>query len=355
MADTLKKVVKDLPPDEGEYQSLKEKQNQVDALAAPVTPALKPVVEPGPPELVNPMAQYGSRQGEVRYAVDKAGNLTPIAVPQEPVMLAPVAPAPVAPAPAPRSGMKPIIPTSLSQPMQENAIPVYDRGGDVVGGTNNNARVVGGTNNNERPSVGMRPIPLYDKGGDVKMSSGGVSIPDKPEYKMTVVAPPDRPEDYMPRYGSEAAVANRPDVAKPVIQMKPIPLYDDGGDVDVNDGKHQVAIVQEGERVLTPDENAQYKAEHSAQGAPVGFSGMVLPNDKNVQPEWDSEHKPTNKAYPGGARMSIDNASIDEGTGDKEHFPTAAPTEASAKEPTPKEEERGTPDQREVSGQCRKE
>ena len=347
MADTLKKVVKDLPPDEGEYQSLKEKQNQVDALAAPVTPALKPVVEPGPPELVNPMAQYGSRQGEVRYAVDKAGNLTPIAVPQEPVMLAPVAPAPVAPAPAPRSGMKPIIPTSLSQPMQENAIPVYDRGGDVVGGTNNNARVVGGTNNNERPSVGMRPIPLYDKGGDVKMSSGGVSIPDKPEYKMTVVAPPDRPEDYMPRYGSEAAVANRPDVAKPVIQMKPIPLYDDGGDVDVNDGKHQVAIVQEGERVLTPDENAQYKAEHSAQGAPVGFSGMVLPNDKNVQPEWDSEHKPTNKVYPGGARMSIDNASIDEGTGDKEHFPTAAPTEANAKEPTPRKEERGTPDQRE--------
>ena len=225
---------------------------------------------------------------------------------------------------------------------------MYDRGGDVVGGTNNNARVVGGTNNNERPSVGMRPIPLYDKGGDVKMSSGGVSIPDKPEYKMTVVAPPDRPEDYMPRYGSEAAVANRPDVAKPVIQMKPIPLYDDGGDVDVNDGKHQVAIVKEGERVLTPDENDQYKAEHSAKGAPVGFSGMVLPNDKNVQPEWDSEHKPTNKAYPGGAHMSIDNANIDEGTGDKEHFPTAAPTEASAKEPTTKEEEHGTPAQREV-------
>ena len=147
----------------------------------------------------------------------------------------------------------------------------------------------------------------------------------------------------------EAAVANRPDVAKPVIQMKPIPLYDDGGDVDVNDGKHQMAIVKEGERVLTPDENEQYKAEHpEAKGAPVGFSGMVLPNDKNVQPEWDSEHKPTNKAYPGGAHMSIDNANVDEGAGDKEHFPTAAPTEASAKEPTTKEEEHGTPAQREV-------
>ena len=54
MADTLKKAVKDLPPDEGEYQSIKEKQNQVDALATPTTPALKPIVEPGPPELINP-------------------------------------------------------------------------------------------------------------------------------------------------------------------------------------------------------------------------------------------------------------------------------------------------------------
>lgn len=45
-----------------------------------------------------------------------------------------------------------------------------------------------------------------------------------------------------------------------------IPVYDDGGDVDVNDGKHQLAIVEEGERVLTPEQNAAYKA---AQGLPV--------------------------------------------------------------------------------------
>ena len=40
------------------------------------------------------------------------------------------------------------------------------------------------------------------------------------------------------------------------------PIYDDGGVVDVNDGKHQVAILQDGERVLTPEENERYKAEH---------------------------------------------------------------------------------------------
>ena len=303
MADTLKKVLKELPPGESEDQGIKEYQKQVNALAAPIVPAKAAPVEPGPPELINPSAQYGNRQGEVRYAVDKAGNLTPIAVPQEPVMLAPVAPAHVAPSPAPRSGMKPIIPTSLSQPMQENSIPVYDNGGDV------------------------------------KMTSGGKPVEEKPEHRMTVVAPPDKPEDYMPRYGSEAAVANRPAVAKPEPTggMKPIPLFDDGGDVDVNDGKHQMAIVKEGERVLTPEENEQYKAEHpEAKGAPVGFSGMVLPNDKNVQPEWDSEHKPTNKAYPGGAHMSIDNANVDEGAGDKEHFPTvvASPTSAESKDTT---------------------
>ena len=224
MADTLKKVLKELPPGESEDQGIKEYQKQVNALSAPIVPTKAAPVEPGPPELINPTAQYGSRQGEVRYAVDKAGNLTPIAVPQEPVMLAPVSPAPVAPAPAPRSGMKPIIPASLSQPMQENSLPVYDNGGDV------------------------------------KMTSGGKPVEKKPEHKMTVVAPPDKPEDYMPRYGSEAAVANRPAVAQPSVGMKPIPLYDDGGDVDVNDGKHQVAIVQNGEKVLTPEEAEQYRA-----------------------------------------------------------------------------------------------
>lgn len=37
-------------------------------------------------------------------------------------------------------------------------------------------------------------------------------------------------------------------------------IYDNGGDVNVHDGHHQLAILQEGERVLTPKENKMYKA-----------------------------------------------------------------------------------------------
>jgi len=50
---------------------------------------------------------------------------------------------------------------------------------------------------------------------------------------------------------------------KPIVPAStPAPVYDDGGEVDVNDGKHQTAILKDGERVLTPEENEQYKREH---------------------------------------------------------------------------------------------
>jgi len=53
--------------------------------------------------------------------------------------------------------------------------------------------------------------------------------------------------------------------------MQGIPLYDDGGDVqvdpekdketpDVNDGQHQLAVLKDGEKVLTPEESVAYKA-----------------------------------------------------------------------------------------------
>jgi hypothetical protein len=393
-ASDVVKTAKELPPGDSEDQGIKEYQKQANALAAPVATA-EPPVEPGPPELVNPLARYGSRQGEHRYTVDENGNLTPIVVPQEPAVAGAAHSAPTEAA-APRSGMKPIIPQSLSQPM-----PVYDKGGDVrtTGGTHvinwNKApsepadtsklptekegspdwkadQLAHGNPSTpeykraydssrvetlERPSsdqssVGhfrlahpeqFRPVapgmpkinmeedhsmgaPVYDNGGDVK-------IPE--DHKMTVKAEPLKPEDYLSRYGSEAAVANRPDASKPTAEMKPMPLYDDGGEVDVNDGKHQAAILQEGEQVLKPDEAAQYRKEHpeKTQGAPVGYPGMVLPNEKGVKPEWDSEHKAEDKVYPGGARMNIDNAAIGEGDQDAKTFPTAIPTEATAKMP----------------------
>lgn len=104
--------------------------------------------------------------------------------------------------------------------------------------------------------------PIYDEGGEVKV------LPE--DHKMTVQAGPDKPEDYLSRYGSEAAVANRPEVAKPTPSggMKPMPLYDEGGEVDVNDGKHQAAILEDGEQVLPPEEAGKYRAEKSKVEAP---------------------------------------------------------------------------------------
>ena len=89
-------------------------------------------------------------------------------------------------------------------------------------------------------------------------------------------------------------------------RMKPaVPVYDDGGPVknDPNDGHHQMAILEEGERVLTPEENKQYEAEH---GAPADFGGRVLqqPNPP-VHPMTDTEHEAEQPV--GGAKMDTSN------------------------------------------------
>ena len=97
----------------------------------------------------------------------------------------------------------------------------------------------------------------------------GGKLEENDDHKMTIKAGPLKPEDYLSRYGSEAAVANRPDIKEPGVGMKTIPLYDEGGYVDVNDGKHQVAVLQDGERVLTPDEAEQYRAEHPEAAKPT--------------------------------------------------------------------------------------
>lgn len=73
----------------------------------------------------------------------------------------------------------------------------------------------------------------------------------------------------------ELAPAIKHTPTAPTAQLAPV--YDDGGDVDVNDGKHQVAILEDGERVLTPDQNEQYKKEHGA--TPKGDVSNPLPAD----------------------------------------------------------------------------
>jgi len=54
------------------------------------------------------------------------------------------------------------------------------------------------------------------------------------------------------------------------------PVYDKGGKVNVNDGKHQVAILKDGERVLTPEQNKDW--EHAKNlGGVSGKAPTTLP------------------------------------------------------------------------------
>jgi hypothetical protein len=73
------------------------------------------------------------------------------------------------------------------------------------------------------------------------------------------------------------------------------PVFDKGGKVNVEDGKHQFAIVKDGERVLTEKQNAAYEKSRGVDGKaptklPIG--GKTQRDANDVTPEI----KPTLKA-----------------------------------------------------------
>jgi hypothetical protein len=93
------------------------------------------------------------------------------------------------------------------------------------------------------------------------------------------------------------------------------PIYDKGGKVNVNDGKHQVAILKDGERVLTPEQNKDWEHAKDLGGVsgkapttlPIGGKTMRDSNDvtSDMTPKkvYDkggvvhSEHTPEEKAH----------------------------------------------------------
>jgi hypothetical protein len=160
-------------------------------------------------------------------------------------------------------------------------------------------------------------LPVYDNGGNVSVeasrrlqSSGDAGIqnlinaPDEPLIRPAASAEPAgksigenigsiisaikptpkiKQPTYMPRTSAQKAAAE-PDVEAPLIAMPApnmknlpsaiaAPVADSGGDVpiDVNDGQHQIAILQDGEKVLTPEEADAYRTQQSTMkplGAP---------------------------------------------------------------------------------------
>lgn len=93
------------------------------------------------------------------------------------------------------------------------------------------------------------------------------------------------------------------------------PIYDKGGKVDVNDGKHEVAILKDGERVLTPEQNKDWEHAKNLGGVdgkapttpPIG--GKTVRDSNDVTPDMTpkkvydkggvvhSEHTPEEKAH----------------------------------------------------------
>jgi hypothetical protein len=383
MANVLKKLgdaasnavstLKAMPPDENEANSLAEQQNQINQLTA--KPTVESTVE-RPAMVANPLVRYGTQPGEVRYEVDAHGNITPIQSTPARTASAPAlarvgATRQEQPAP---SGLKPIIPSSLSQPMP------YDQGVEKEGPPVRESMTV----DTGKPSSSLPPLvqevkpeptafiaksaPVYDKGGDVSMAAAKqaqvagdaglqsrLNEPDEQAARPAASASPtstgsglkslgkaigdyrakktsdaignvttDTGDDvkqaaYMPGGGPAEAAPNMP-----VMPMASAPVYDEGGDVDVNDGQHQAAILKEGEKVLTPEQAAQYRAEH--EGAPVDFPGPVLPNPTGIKVH-DSDN-PEPKAsdtdrLPKGVKADISNAPLKTPQGDVSNPPAA--------------------------------
>ena len=291
MADMLKKLgdtaksavysIGTLPPDSGERDTVRQNQEQVNALSAKSEPkesTSTPAAKSTEQDKVSPLARYGSKPGETRIDTD--------------AMLKPLG----------------------------SSTPVYDKGGDVS----------------------MDASKRLQSSADSGLQSF-VNAPDENSAAPAPTAPAGKAPptltgaiaDYRSKKASDAAgdvTTDRGDNVKQPSYMPKLaaPVYDEGGDVDVNDGKHQVAVLKEGEKVLTPEQADQYRKEHAEdKGAPADFGGRVFPNPTGIKPHADTDPV-TPKVYPGGAKMSIANAEPDEGEKDAEHFPTAMATPASA-------------------------
>jgi hypothetical protein len=139
--------------------------------------------------------------------------------------------------------------------------------------------------------------------------------PEKPAY----VAPKGDPDNPKTRYGAHPERGEkRIDVSswmKRLPTQEKTPVYDQGGKVNVNDGKHQVAILKDGERVLTPEQNKDWEHAKDLGGVsgkapttlPIG--GKTVRDSNDVTPDMTpkkvydkggvvhSEHSPEERAH----------------------------------------------------------
>jgi hypothetical protein len=308
--ETTKQGRKVVAPQESEARALAEKNQQIDEYQNAYGPILGTMGAPksssggasAPPKPIQeadkvlPSARYGRRPGEKR--LDVSGMIRPLGQdqPVERVRMVPAAAAiklplyddggPVDPNNLPQEAFDPSAANVVGQSAIDSAATAVKAGPSLLtrvakaGSQIEDPTKMPGQEANTR-QYGVQGLdrnymtPMYDDGGKVSMNNktrgfGSARIPDHILERIP---------------GTRQFKA-----LNAVPSARAVPLYDDGGPVkdDPNDGHHQMAILEEGERVLTPEQNAAYEQEH---GAPADFSGRVLqqPNPP-VKPMMDTEH-----------------------------------------------------------------
>lgn len=219
------KTVTTLPD---EQEALREKQQNVDEVTAPVKISEDKPVAPVEADKINPQAKYGDKPGEQRIDV--------------------------------KDMMKPLGSTA----------PVYDEGGEIPSIPDTAGLPAG--RDEAAPSldtpVGAPQQPQMNKLGAMDESESDPQAEKRKANARNI----QNEDDSM-------------DVSEGLPTMK-VPAFDEGGDVrmkplsenapKVDDGKHQMAVLEQGERVLTPQQNADYmKDQH-------GFGKIPSPPQTHV-------------------------------------------------------------------------
>lgn len=95
-----------------------------------------------------------------------------------------------------------------------------------------------------------------------------------------------------------------------------LPVYDQGGEVDVKDGDHELAVLQNGERVLTPEQAAQYDQDHNlvaTNAQPSAFgSAQPVPEKSQSQQLVPISDEPRIKATPMPGVQTIPSTSTED-------------------------------------------
>lgn len=132
------------------------------------------------------------------------------------------------------------------------------------------------------------------------------STPTEPKSSPYASTPQDKVAHQRPApKGEKATYKQASDILK-----KSLKLYDKGGKVDVNDGKHEVAILKDGERVLTPAQNKDWEHAKNLGGVsgkapttlPIG--GKTVRDSNDVTPDMT----PKSHVYDKGGKVNMEHS-----------------------------------------------